>query len=254
MKDTKESRLKRKLKKNKLTDKQKSLIKRLIAIFVLIIIILVSVLIVNKARILRVEIRGLKRLNAMDIMEEAGLSKYNNTSLFNIPKNDITSDIEKNVRIKVENIKASFPDLLIINVDERDTLFLLESSRGIYEITDDGYIIKNGNIYNYDVPYITGLSITQNSNKIEDEYAKYLASVIYELKKNHNEIYNLISEINAYGDDLILYPRGYQVQVILEKYVKAEKFVDLAAVLKTVQYQDNQTKRIDFRFKEAIIN
>ncbi|ADG71347.1 cell division protein FtsQ/DivIB [Brachyspira murdochii] len=254
MKDTKESRLKRKLKKNKLTDKQKSLIKRIIAIFVLIIIILALVLIVNKARILRVEIRGLKRLNAMDIMEEAELSKYNNTSLFNIPKKDITSDIEKNVRIKVENIKTSFPDLLIINVDERDTLFLLESSRGIYEITDDGYIIKNGNIYNYDVPYITGLSITQNSDKIEDEYAKYLASVIYELKKNHNEIYNLISEINAYGDDLILYPRGYHVQVILEKYVKAEKFVDLAAVLKTVQYQGNQTKRIDFRFKEAIIN
>ena len=254
MKDIKESRLRKKLKKNKLTDKQKAIIKRLIAIFVLIIIILVLVLIVNKARILRVEIRGLKRLNAMDIMEEAGLSKYNNTSLFNIPKKDITSDIEKNVRIKVENIKASFPDLLIINVDERDTLFLLESSRGIYEITDDGYIIKNGNIYNYDVPYITGLSITQNSDKVEDEYAKYLASVIYELKKNHNEIYNLISEINAYGDDLILYPRGYQVQVILEKYVKAEKFVDLAAVLKTIQYQSNQTKRIDFRFKEAIIN
>lgn len=254
MKDIKESRLRKKLKKNKLTDKQKAIIKRLIAIFVLIIIILVLVLIVNKARILRVEIRGLKRLNAMDIMEEAGLSKYNNTSLFNIPKKDITSDIEKNVRIKVENIKASFPDLLIINVDERDTLFLLESSRGIYEITNDGYIIKNGNIYNYDVPYITGLSITQNSDKVEDEYAKYLASVIYELKKNHNEIYNLISEINAYGDDLILYPRGYQVQVILEKYVKAEKFVDLAAVLKTVQYQSNQTKRIDFRFKEAIIN
>ena len=254
MKDTKESRLRKKLKKNKLTDKQKAIIKRLIAIFILIIIILVLVLIVNKARILRVEIRGLKRLNAMNIMEEAELSKYNNTSLFNIPKKDITSDIEKNVRIKVENIKASFPDLLIINVDERDTLFLLESSRGIYEITDDGYIIKNGNIYNYDVPYITGLSITQNSDKVEDEYAKYLASVIYELKKNHNEIYNLISEINAYGDDLILYPRGYQVQVILEKYVKAEKFVDLAAVLKTVQYQSNQTKRIDFRFKEAIIN
>ena len=254
MKDIKESRLRKKLKKNKLTDKQKAIIKRLIAIFVLIIIILVLVLIVNKARILRVEIRGLKRLNAMNIMEEAELSKYNNTSLFNIPKKDITSDIEKNVRIKVENIKASFPDLLIINVDERDTLFLLESNRGIYEITDDGYIIKNGNIYNYDVPYITGLSITQNSDKVEDEYAKYLASVIYELKKNHNEIYNLISEINAYGDDLILYPRGYQVQVILEKYVKAEKFVDLAAVLKTVQYQSNQTKRIDFRFKEAIIN
>lgn len=255
MKKFQENKLRRKLKKNKLTDKQKSFIKRIVLIAVLIVIILVSALIVNKARILRVEIRGLERLNAIDIMEEANLSKYNNVSLFNIPKKDIQSDIEQNIRIKVENIKASFPDLLIVNVKERETLFLLESNRGIYQITDDGYVIRNEAIYNYDVPYITGLTIDASPNeKIENEYAKYLSSVIYELKKEHNEIYNLISEINAYGNDLILYPRGYQVQVILEKYVKIDKFVDLAAILKTVQYQDNQTHRIDLRFKEAIVN
>ena len=243
MKDFKDNKLRKKLKKNKLSDKQKSIIKKIIIFLVLAVIILCMVVIINKARILRVEIRGLEVLNAIDIMEEAGLSKYK-----------IKSDIENNPRLQVESIKTSFPDLLIINVIERGTLFLLESSSGIYEITDDGYIIKDNIIHNYDVPYITGLTINPTNKIVENDYSKYLSSVIYDLKTNHNEIYNLISEINAYGDDLILYPRGYQVQVILEKYVKTEKFVDLAAILKTLQNQENQTHRIDFRFKEAIVN
>ncbi len=254
MKKFQENKLRKKLKKNKLTDKQKNIIKKIIIFLVSAIIILGIVVIINKARILRVEIRGLEVLNAIDIMEEAGLSKYNNISMFNIPKKEIKSDIENNPRLQVESIKTSFPDLLIINVIERGTLFLLESSSGIYEITDDGYIIKDNIIHNYDVPYITGLTINTTNKMVENDYSKYLSSVIYDLKTNHNEIYNLISEINAYGDDLILYPRGYQVQVILEKYVKTDKFVDLAAILKTLQNQENQTHRIDFRFKEAIVN
>ncbi len=216
--------------------------------------VLSSAVFINKARVLRVEIRGLRSLDAVDIMRESELSKYNNVSFFNIPKKEIKSNIERNLRLQVESIKTSFPDLLIINVKERETLFLLESDTGIYEITDDAYIIKNEAIYNYDVPYITGLSINSSNKKVENDYSKYLSSVMYELKINHNEIYNLISEINAYGDDLIVYPRGYQVQVILEKYVKSEKFVDLAAILKTLQYQENQPHRIDFRFNEAIVN
>lgn len=254
MKDFKDNKLRKKLKKNKLNNKQKSIIKKIIIFLILTAVILSFIVIINKARILRVEIRGLEKLNAIDIMEEAKLSKYNNVSILSIPKKQIKSDIENNPRLLVDSIKTSFPDLLIINVIERDTLFLLESIAGIYEITDDGYIIKDSNVYNYDVPYITGLSINPTNRQIENDYSKYISSVIYDLKTNHNEIYNLISEINAYGNDLILYPRGYQVQVILEKYVKADKFVDLAAILKTLQYQENQTHRIDFRFKEAIVN
>jgi cell division protein len=72
------------------------------------------------------------------------------------------------------------------------------------------------------------------------------------VKKNNKDIYNIISEINAFGKDLILYPRGYPVQIILEKYIKASKFVELAGILKTVQGQASKTYRIDFRFNEAI--
>ena len=165
MKKFQENKLRRKLKKNKLTDKQKSFIKRIVLIAILIVIILVSALIVNKARILRVEIRGLERLNAIDIMEEANLSKYNNISLFNIPKKDIQSDIEQNIRIKVENIKASFPDLLIVNVKERETLFLLESNRGIYQITDDGYVIRNEGLIPFEKYLYKYKAISGTQNK-----------------------------------------------------------------------------------------
>ena len=149
MKNLKENKLRKKLDKNKLSDKQKNIIKRIFIISVLAVIAAFSFVLINKARILRVEIRGLNKLNAVDIMREANLSKYNNISLFNIPKKEIKDNIENNLRIKVENIKVLFPDLLIINVSERENLFLLESRTGIYEITDDGYIIKNDYIYNY---------------------------------------------------------------------------------------------------------
>ena len=101
MKNLKENKLRKKLNKNKLSDRQKNIIKRTAVIFILIIIIAASITVINKARILRVEIRGLNKLNAIDIMEESNLSKYNNTSLFNIPKKEITKDIEDNPRVKV---------------------------------------------------------------------------------------------------------------------------------------------------------
>lgn len=247
-----ESKLRKKLRKNKMSKKQKEIIKKVFLSLLGLIFICSLIIIINKAKVLRVELRGLNRLIPVNIIEEAGLSKYNNRSFFNIPKKEIKEEIEKNIRLEVENIKLSFPDLLIINLKERETLFLLESDTGIYEITDEGYIIKNDIIYNYDVPYITGLTINPANSNIEDDYAQYLASVIYEVKKDNRDIYNLISEINAFGKDLILYTRGYPVQIILEKYVKASKFVELAGILKTIQGQANRTYRIDFRFDEAI--
>ena len=247
-----ESKLRKKLRKNQMSKKQKDILKKMFISLLGLIFICVLIIIINKAKVLRVELRGLNFLNPIDIIEEAELSKYNNRSFFNIPKKEIKSEIEKNIRLEVENIKLSFPDLLIINLKEKETLFLLEAETGIYEITDEGYIIKNDIIYNYDVPYITGLTINPTNTKIENDYTQYLVSVIYEVKKNNKDIYNLISEINAFGNDLILYPRGYPVQIILEKYVKASKFVELAAILKTVREQASATYRIDFRFDEAI--
>ena len=117
-----ESKLRKKLQKNKLNQKQKKLIKKTVLYFLLIIFIIGVGFVFNKAKVLRVEIRGLKLIAPITVIENSNLSDYNNKSLFFIPKKEIKQRIEKNIRLQVESIKVSFPDLLIINIKERETI------------------------------------------------------------------------------------------------------------------------------------
>lgn len=253
MHPNKESKLKKRLRKNELTEKQKKALKVLFLVLAIVVFIIGIVFIFNKAKVLRVEMTGLQTISAIDVIKTSGISKYNNYSLIFLPYKDIKESIEKNPLLKVTGMKPSFPDLLVINVEERGTLFLLEHKGRIYEITDDGYIIFKSAINNYDVPYLTGFNIDTNNITVEDEYTKYILNTLKELKDKDFNVYNSISEINAFGKDLIVYPRAYPVKVILEKYVKADKFIELAAILKTMQNQNKYVSEIDFRFKEAII-
>lgn len=249
----KESNLKKRLKKNELNKKQKKAYFITILSIVIILLLFVLVFIFNKAKIIRVEIRGLNRLNAIDVINESGLSQYNNHSVIMLPYDKIKKEVEKNPILKVINIKTSLPDTLIIEVEERGTLFLLEYKGRIYEITDEGYVIFKSSIENYDVPYVTGLNIDPENNTVKDEYTKYITDVLYHLKIKDINVYNSISEMNAFGKDLIIYPRVYPVKVKVEKYIKTDKFIELAAILKTLQTQNKYVSEIDFRFKEAII-
>ena len=84
-----ESKLRKKLRKNKMSKKQKEILKKMFISLFGLIIICISVVLISKAKVLRVELRGLNFLNPIDIIEEAELSKYNKKSFFNIPKKEI---------------------------------------------------------------------------------------------------------------------------------------------------------------------
>ena len=223
-------------------------------IFSVVLLTLISLIILlRSSALLRVEVRGLDRLNAVDIINQSGVSVYNNKNLFFLPKDGIKSNIEKNKLIKVLDIKISVPDLLIIEVEERDTIALLEHEGRIYEVVSDNYIIISNLVVNYNVPYITGLKIETGKETIENEYTKYIIDLLSQLKKDNKDVYDTISEINGFGDDLIIYPRIYRTKVLVEKYVKEEKIIELAAILKALQERGEYVSEIDFRFNEAII-
>jgi len=225
-----------------------------IVVVVIILLTFISfVILLRSSVLLRVEVRGLNRLNAVDVINQSGVAIYNNKNLFFIPKDDVRNNIEKNKLIKVIDIKIAIPDLLIIEVEERDTVALLEYEGRIYEVVDDNYIIINNLVVNYNVPYITGLEIEIGNEKIENEYTKYVIDLFSNLKKNNKDVYDTISEINGFGNDLILYPRIYRTRVLVEKYVKEEKLIELAAILKALQDRGEYVSEIDFRFNEAII-
>jgi len=72
-KEFNESKLRKKLKKNKMSKRQKYIIKKTIICLSILIFLCVSVILINKARVLRVEIRGLNNLSPMRVIEEANL-------------------------------------------------------------------------------------------------------------------------------------------------------------------------------------
>lgn len=225
----------------------------LVIVFAVIVILVSFTILFRSSVLLRVEVRGLNRLNAIDVINQSGISIYNNKNLFFIPKAEIKNNIEKNKIIKALSVKISLPDLLIIEVEERDTIALLEYEGRIYEVISDMYIIINNLVVNYNVPYITGLEVDSQNDKIENEYTKYLIDILLDLKKDNKDVYDTISEVNGFGNDLIIYPRAYKTKVLVEKYVKKEKLIELAAILKTLQNRGEQASEIDFRFNEAII-
>ena len=97
MKDFKDNKLRKKLKKNKLSDKQKSIIKKIIIFLILAIIILGVVVIINKARILNTGI-------LLDNIKEANQIDDNN--------NYIYSNIER-YKIILKNNKIFFKEYVI---------------------------------------------------------------------------------------------------------------------------------------------
>ena len=90
-----------------MSKKQKEILKKMFISLLGLIIICISVVLISKAKVLRVELRGLNFLNPIDIIEEAELSKYNKKSFFNIPKKEIKKYIEeinrKNYSLKIQN-------------------------------------------------------------------------------------------------------------------------------------------------------
>ncbi len=238
----------------KYTKPKNKKLKYLRIFFVFSLLILVSLVILfRSSKFLRVEINGLNRMTTVDVIKSTSIGSFNNKSLFFIPLDEVKKDIERNPLLEVISIKRSIPDMLTINVKEKEAVSLLEYSGNIYEITSDGSIIKQNIIASYDVPYMTGFNIGTNSKYITDDYTKYIIETLYAVKEENKEVYDLISEMNAFGKDLIIYPRSYRAKVLVEKYIKPEKMIKLAAIIKTLKDNDNYVREIDFRFEEAII-
>lgn len=243
----------RELMQSASTDKRKRAYIFIILFAVVLILFVSFIILYNSMKLLRVEFNGLVRTHAPAIIKEANLTKYSGKSLITLPTDDIKKDVEKNPLLKVSSIKRVFPDLIIINIEERETLVLLEYNGKIYEVSDDLFIIRENVIVNYDKPYLTGFIIDDKKLKVEEPYTKYILNLLNEIKISDISLYNTISEINAFGEDLIIYPRVYPVKIFAEKYIKAAKIKNIAAILKTLIDQQEYVKEIDYRFSEAVI-
>lgn len=91
-----------------------------------------------------VEINGLKNLTKMDILKKINISYGKN--IFDINLFEIKKRLLKDKWIKDVMIKRIIPNKIIINVTEREPVYILHEKRSLYYIDKDGTkIAKFGN-------------------------------------------------------------------------------------------------------------
>ncbi len=193
-KNNKEKVVKKELRKYEKQIKRRLTYFRVFLIFSILIIVSFVVLF-RSSKFLRVEINGLNRLSAIDIINNSSIRDFNNKNLFLVPLDKIALEVEKNPMLEVISVERKIPDLILINIKEKDTVALLEYNNNIYEIAYDGTILKQLDAFNYDLPYLTGFNIGDNPYIITDEYTKYTIEMLNSLKDENKEAYDLISEI-----------------------------------------------------------
>ena len=236
----------------------------IILIVTVILVIIKSITFIKQINIFNisnVEVTGNKVLSFKDVVDILDLSSTNN--IFQISINKLKNKLELHPRIKTVKIKRILPDKLIINIEERDPVALINIKKdlgnNIYEIDAEGKLIgEEPHIQGYDLPIITdyqvkdvilGDKVTNNS----------VISVLNSLKKINSEIYNfnkIIAEININEEiderSITLYLDLYNIKVIFGKQFTEDKLYKLNSFLLACKDKLNQIEYIDYKYNEIV--
>ncbi len=228
--------------------------KVLIVVAIVLILITLTILFVfcsDYFMLKRVKINGMLRSNSFDILSQAGIEQDKN--IFLLSRDDIKSNIERDPLLIVQSVSLEPPDMLSITIEEREVIAIVEHDQSWVEITKDGYIITKDRIYNYNLPYLKGFEIKLDHIKVQNDYTLYIINVLANFYENNSDVFDMISEIDVSGKDLVMYTRGYNTKVLLPRYATARKLVDLAAIVTLLKASGEEVVQIDFRFDNAVL-
>nr|WP_244972243.1 FtsQ-type POTRA domain-containing protein [Mammaliicoccus lentus] len=131
----------------------------------------------------KVEINGEKIVAKKDI--EKALNIKSDSRIYNLPMSEMKSKIEKIEGIKNVEIKRRFPNDLIVNVKEYETIGLIKNKKGYEPLLENGSTIKK---LSTDLPIDVPI--------LNDFTSKKLNKIVPELKKVKPKVKSMISEIN----------------------------------------------------------
>lgn len=145
-------------------------------------------------RLRDVVVRGCREVTEQEVIAVASLSPGQN--LFSISLKKIAHRIERNPWIKEVRVGRELPDRLIMEIEERIPLALVERNNRFKIVDQDGVLFKDlGRKDNFDLPILTGCN---NDERIQsDLFKKTLALLMYFSDAKQGVIaYDNISELN----------------------------------------------------------
>ena len=145
-------------------------------------------------RVRDVAVRGCREVTEQEVIAGASLSPGQN--LFSISLKKVAHRIEKNPWIKEVRVGRELPDRLIMEVQERLPLALIEKNHRFKIVDRDGVIFKElSRNDNYDLPILTGCY--KDETVQSDLFRKALAFLMYLSDTKQSVIgYDNVSELN----------------------------------------------------------
>jgi cell division protein FtsQ len=139
-------------------------------------------------------VRGCSELTQKDILSLAGISPQAN--LLTVNKESVIRRIKSNPWVKNVFVGREFPDRLVILVQERAAVALIEKNNKLYFIDNRGEIFKKlEGDEKADLPVLTGFS---SGNKINEELINKSLALLNQLDKAKDiPDLGLISEIHG---------------------------------------------------------
>jgi len=213
--------------------------------------------------ITKIECEGDLKLSEQEILSLAGLS--GNEYYFTINLKAVEEGIKQHPMVREVIVEKIFPNTLRLTLMGRKPLLLVQlaegKSLGYGYLDEEGVVFAKANhIGELNLPIISGLrsNLRQVAARLPSSYLPFLQD-LSELKREHPNLFNLLSEIRVVNTDnggyeLVIYPQIFRLRVWIGRRVKAGS---LRYLFFTLNFLDQQGKlknitEADFRTGELV--
>ena len=255
--------------KNKELNKQRFvLISKIISVLIILIAVFMiinhSINFARKTNMFNIDnlvIKGNIYLSFNDIIDIIDLKKGDN--MFNISLGKLKQALEFHPRIEHVFIKRELPNKIIITLNERKPLVLLNLKKEIghclYEIDKNGFIIgEHPYISNYDLPVVTGMEFNNAvpGGQLNDKVFLRILKVLSGIEDKYYDFRRYVAEINIRkafkNSDITLYLNHYNTRVFFGENFTEDKLRKLNSLLMVIGERISDLEYINFKYDEAI--
>jgi len=200
-----------------------------------------------------VDISGYNILEKKDY--QVIVSEFKIESINNYKLREISNKIEKNPFVKAVQVSRQFPNVIKINIVERKPLAIINLDEKLM-IDNDGFVLPN---HSYGdsvlIPVLSGFNPAKDlypyGEKTLSIKVKEAISILNQLSKSYNKLYNNISEITLNNnDDYVIILSDRPTRVILGK----KNIMTKLNILKTFDKSLGQRQLTDYRLLDMRYN
>ncbi|WP_338753906.1 cell division protein FtsQ/DivIB [Bacillus sp. FJAT-52991] len=193
--------------------------RRLVSIISLFFLIVITIVYFQSplSRVQQIDVIGNHFLSKAEVIEKSEI--HEGSSVWRVNKQQAAEQLKRDPKIKEAAVTFSFPNKLVIKVEEQDKLAYLSKGKSFYPVLDNGTVLKTAPTQTLDeLPVLHGFK----EGKMLDKMMKSLRDLPEEITNSISEIYYDPKKTDSYHIQLFMND-GFEVSASLKTF--SEKMV-----------------------------